>query len=35
MTLLDAKEWDGEIKKTEINIKGFDGWTILENSFNL
>lgn len=32
-TFLDAKGWDGQIKKTEINIKGFDGWVNFKEFF--
>ena len=33
-SFLGAKDWDGQIKKTEINIKGFDGWSNFKKFFH-
>tara|TARA_Y100000768_G_scaffold283875_1_gene218505 strand:+ start:1923 stop:3014 length:1092 start_codon:yes stop_codon:yes gene_type:complete len=32
-SFIGAKDWDGEIKKIEINIKGFDGWLNFKEYF--
>ncbi|MAX13135.1 MAG: hypothetical protein CMG11_03615 [Candidatus Marinimicrobia bacterium] len=33
-SFLGAKDWDGQIKKIEINIKGFDGWSNFKKFFH-